>query len=137
MMNVPFEACFSVSRRPMCCTSGSSSFARGSVTLTWSPIPWTGSESPTIAASSPAHPPPPPPDRRPPHDARLDPGPPPPGPNHAPPLDGPQRIEGRDEKGVRVALARAVGRPGEVAGKIGREPPQRAALEHVRLEPGL
>ena len=37
MMNVPLAACFSVRRRPMCCTSGSSTFRRGSVTLTCSP----------------------------------------------------------------------------------------------------
>ena len=43
MMNVPFAACFSVSRRPMCCTSGSSTLRRGSVTFTCSPSARIGS----------------------------------------------------------------------------------------------
>ena len=37
MMNVLFADCLSVRRRPMCCTIGSISRGRGSVTLTWSP----------------------------------------------------------------------------------------------------
>ena len=55
MMNVSFADCFSVSRRPMCCTIGSSIRGRGSVTLTCSPSAHTGSCRPLSAATSFAH----------------------------------------------------------------------------------
>ena len=55
MMNVSFAVCFSVSRRPMCWTIGSSTCSRGSVTLRWRPSERSGSWKPVSAASSFAH----------------------------------------------------------------------------------
>ena len=145
MMKVPLAACFSVSRRPMCWTSGSSTFRLGSVTLTCSPSARIGSTRPLSAASSAAQAPAALTTRwarTSPADVRTTkPGSTPvtstPVADDGAALDRAER-EGRPgEERVRVALGRAVRRAEQVGGEVRREAPELVALEHVRLEPGL